>query len=405
MEMTMEREISSYVENHLKRILGKNMCIDIFNGNYVVNNYLNFKIYEFWNKNDKELIEDFLDYSFEEDYIGTIFFFLSGYWEYIHNNVKDNFGRFPATESFQIHKNILEYPVVDILIEEIRKKLNLKYLEEKTKIFVTHDIDFLGIYNFRTFTKSFLGDIIKRKNFRFFLKRLKTIISGKNPFEVFNLIDLHKKYNTKGTFFFMPRIQPKKFGGGYNVSKNITYLKKLGQCIIENGCNIGIHYDVRYMENEKNYEDIRLLEKIFLRDINIGRAHYLIFDIKKSFQTFEKCGIKVDSTCCYADRIGFRFGTCKPFMPYNFFERREYTFYEYPLIIMDTTLNNKKYMNMNKIDALEKAKMIIDQVDLYKGTFTFLWHNTSFFIPSWEGWEKVYEEILRYCKKKEFEFI
>ena len=72
---------------------------------------------------------------------------------------------------------------------------------------------------------------------------------------------------------------------------------------------------------------------------------------------------------------------------------------------MDTTLNNKKYMNMNKIDALEKAKMIIDQVDLYKGTFTFLWHNTSFFIPSWEGWEKVYEEILRYCKKKEFEFI
>ena len=398
-------DIKNYVEKYLKRMFVEPIEIDVKNGRYTINNTLNFEIYDFWDKKDEKLLNDFDDFSFRGDNIGTIFFFLSGYWEYTHNNVKDEYERFPAIESFSYKKDVLEEPVVDILVESIRKELNLNYKEDKPKAFLTHDIDNLGLPKGWKFLKSLGGDILKRKDIKLAFDRIKRKITNQDPWSVYNLIELHKRYDTKGTFFFMPDIQPENCPGGYDPFKNQGYLRELKKGIKTIDGKIGLHYDVRHLKEDRMKNDLERLNQIFETKIEYGRAHFLLFDITKSFDIYEKAGIKIDSTCSYADRVGFRFGTSKPFKPYNFKEKREYELVEIPLIVMDGSLENPRYMNLSPKEGFEKIKELITKIKKYNGTFTLLWHNSSFYTTEWREWERVYHESIKYLKENGFEFV
>ncbi len=398
-------DIITYIRKYLNRIFKSMVRLTIQNKKYILNNKLEYKIYEFWKKSDTELIQDFNNFSFKEDYIGTIFFFLSGYWEYVHNNFKDKYKRFPYKESFQYKKKVVEEPIVDILVDKIKNTLNLEYKDNRPTAFITHDIDRLCLLKRKEFYKGLLGDILKRKDYKFAINKIFKIIKNNDPHNPTVLIDLHKKYITTGTFFFMPAIQPRSVGGGYDLKKNLKFLNKLGAEINKINGSIGIHYDVRYIYEDRLLNDIDKLNKTFDIQINSGRAHYLIFDIEKSFDILEKSGIKLDTTGGYAEHIGFRFGTSKPFKPYNFKTGKEYNILEVPLIIMDGTLLNKKYMNLLPEEGFNKIKNTINKIEKYNGVFTFLWHNSSFYTNGWKDWEGIYESTLEYLRDKNFEFI
>jgi len=398
-------DVKNYVERYLRRIFVEPINITVENKKYIIDNTLRYEIYDFWNKTDEELLNDFKEFSFKKDYIGTIFFFLSGYWEYTHNNIKDEYERFPASESFSYKKGVLEEPVVDILVESIRKELDLNYKEDKPKAFLTHDIDNLGLPKGWKFLKSLGGDILKRKDIKLGIDRIKRKITNQDPWSVYNLIELHKRYDTKGTFFFMPDIQTKNCPGGYNPFKNQGYLRELKKGIKTIDGRIGLHYDVRHLKEDRMKNDLEKLNQIFETKIEYGRAHFLLFDITKSFDIYEKAGIKIDSTCSYADRVGFRFGTSKPFMPYNFKEKRDYNLLEIPLIVMEGSLQSPRYMNLSSKEGFEKIKELIQKIKKYKGTFTLLWHNSSFYTTEWKDWEWVYHETIKYLKENGFVFV
>ena len=169
--------------------------------------------------------------------------------------------------------------------------------------------------------------------------------------------------------------------------------------------NIGIHYDVRHLEEDRMKNDLDRFSEIVQAEIESGRANFLLFDITKSFEIYEKAGIKFDTTCSFADAVGFRFGTSKPFRPYNFKEKREYDVIEIPLIVMDGSLQNPKYMNLSPEEGFEKIIELVEKIKKYNGTFTFLWHNSSFYTPEWKNWEWVCEKTLKYLKENRFEFV
>ena len=401
-------DIKNYVNRYFESIYLEPITIDVDSVKYTIksiNGSLNFGIYDFWNRRDEELLRDFDNYSFKGDYIGTIFFFLSGYWEYIHNDIKDMYGRFPAKESFGYRKGVLEEPVVDILVERIRNELGLHYKNERPKAFLTHDIDHLGFPKGLRFLKALGGDILNRKDLKLAFDRVRRQISGNDPWSANNLIELHKKYGTKGTFFFMPAVQPDEFGGGYDILKVRKYLEELGKEIRSAGGRIGIHYDARHLTENRMGRDINKLNDVFETKIEYGRAHFLLFDITKSFEIYEKADIKYDTTCSFADAVGFRFGTSKTFKPYNFKEKREYNVTEIPLIVMEGSLQNPRYMNLTPERGFDKIKELVDKIRKYNGTFTFLWHNSSFYTTEWKNWEWVYHETVKYLKENGFEFI
>ncbi|MGB4754907.1 MAG: hypothetical protein WBH69_02440 [Fervidobacterium sp.] len=150
---------------------------------------------------------------------------------------------------------------------------------------------------------------------------------------------------------------------------------------------------------------MKKLSSVFGKPVEYGRAHFLVFDITKSFEIYEKAGIKYDTTCSFADAVGFRFGTSKSFHPYNFLQKREYNIVEIPLIVMEGSLRSPRYNNLTPHEGFAKITEMVDKVKRYNGTFTFLWHNSSFYISYWKNWEWVYHETVNYLKKNNFEFI
>jgi len=91
-------------------------------------------------------------------------------------------------------------------------------------------------------------------------------------------------------------------------------------------------------------------------------------------------------------------------MPYNFKEKREYNLLEIPLIVMEGSLQSPRYMNLTPEQGFEKIKELVDKIKKYNGTFTFLWHNSSFYTTEWKNWEWVYQETIKYLDKNSFDF-
>jgi len=70
---------------------------------------------------------------------------------------------------------------------------------------------------------------------------------------------------------------------------------------------------------------------------------------------------------------------------------------EIPLIVMDTTLRNKKYMGFTPEQTRDKIFKLVDEVKKFNGVFTLLWHNTFFSDYKFTGWKQIYLNILEYC--------
>jgi hypothetical protein len=68
-------------------------------------------------------------------------------------------------------------------------------------------------------------------------------------------------------------------------------------------------------------------------------------------------------------------------------------------MLMDGTL--KDYLGLTPEEAINRSKLLIDEVKNVNGIFVSLWHNHSINDKGdWAGWKNVYEEIVAYayCK-------
>ncbi len=98
-----------------------------------------------------------------------------------------------------------------------------------------------------------------------------------------------------------------------------------------------------------------------------------------------------DSTLSYADKEGFRCGTCYEYSVFDILNREKLKLKERPLIIMEGTLVN--YQNFTPEEMEERIKNLADKVKQYNGQFVFLWHNSSFG-GSWKKFEYIYEKVI-----------
>jgi hypothetical protein len=59
---------------------------------------------------------------------------------------------------------------------------------------------------------------------------------------------------------------------------------------------------------------------------------------------------------------------------------------------MDVTLKN--YLKLSPEKALEEIFILIQNTKAVNGTFSTLWHNSSFDEKEWKGWREVYEKMV-----------
>lgn len=86
-----------------------------------------------------------------------------------------------------------------------------------------------------------------------------------------------------------------------------------------------------------------------------------------------------DTTLSYADRPGFRCGTCFEYPAFNPITNEILKIRIRPLIAMECTIIADHYMGLGYgQEALEKFQSLKDKCEKVGGIFTLLWHNSHF---------------------------
>jgi hypothetical protein len=319
------------------------------------------------------------------DIISLSFIMLSRYEELIVKE-RDQYGRFEYKNSIAAKYNFIDFPIVDEYAMILKSHLRMllpknKFIEHNSRVIPTHDIDeiirFSGI---RKSIKTILGDIYIYKNPIIFFKSLGKLIAmflkpNNDPYlkAIIELVNLSSQLNLISEFYFMGA-SSSKYDCGYDL--NSTFLNDIFKYIRKNKMVVGLHGGFNtYRDQQLLNLEKEKLEHVLGNKIFYGRQHYLRFDVKSTFQILELNGIKYDSTLGYAEREGYRCGTCHEFFIWDLIHDKNMKIIEKPLIVMDTTLID--YRRYSVSEAFNKISFLNSRCNFVGGNFVILWHNRT----------------------------
>jgi len=333
------------------------------------------------------------------DIFASSFFMLSRWEEYVKKE-RDNHNRFPAYASLAYKNNFLERPIVNEYVEMLKNMFLYLGLKQNLKtrnyqLILTHDVDVAYKYSsILSGSREIVGDIIKRKNLvlalnNFSNKILAHLKLKKDPFDTYDyLMDISEKVGVKSYFFLHSSSSAKQD------INNDKYLKKVGYKIKKRGHYLGYHPSFNAYNNfELFIKDKEKIENMIEQKLDIGRAHFLRFEVPTTWQIWEDAKMKWDSSLSYADKEGFRCGVCYSYSVFDIITRKKLNLKEKPLIVMEGSFTTYQ-PNITPQEMEHKIKYLIDKVKKYNGEFVFLWHNSSFG-GSWKRFEWIYENVLK----------
>jgi hypothetical protein len=337
------------------------------------------------------------------DVFSAVFFMLSRYEEYLPFR-PDKFGRFPATESLAYKKGFHESPVVEIWVEYFKQKLQEKYPElvfksSEYQFISTLDVDIAYAFKGRNMMGSLLhiaNDMANLHKKRL-QARLRTLFkNAPDPFDTYFYIErIHEQQGIEPLWFF-------QVGKRGNFDKNMRPGNKAYRELIKRLSEkypVGVHPSYRSNQSGKRLaQEINSLQKIVGHDITRSRQHYLKVSFPETYARLAMAGIKEDYSMGFADQLGFRAGTCRPFYFYDLFQENQLDLTIYPLVAMDATM--KLYLKLSPAVALQKLISLSHTIKKHGGIFMILWHNSSFSeFGGWQEWQDVYGQLLEECKR------
>ncbi len=164
---------------------------------------------------------------------------------------------------------------------------------------------------------------------------------------------------------------------------------------IASGATIGLHasYDAGFHPEEIATEKA-VLEEASGLPIRRNRHHFLAWRSVEDGQALADAGLNWDSTLGYADVAGFRLGVCHPIPLFDPARLVPLGIEEHPLVLMDCTLTESKYMGLGEDEALDYAANLVSTVRSYNGEMTILWHHTRFLPRPGNVHPQLYRSIL-----------
>jgi hypothetical protein len=325
------------------------------------------------------------------DVFGSAFFALTRYEE-VAKPDRDNRERFPAKGSLAYQEGFLSRPVVNEYTEVLWWALKRLWPELRRKrrtfqVRLTHDVDRPACATSLPRTlKGIAKDVTERRSLPLAKRRALSFVRnkrGKLHTDLCNtfgfIMDLSETQGLRGSFYFMTDRSAGIIDGNYSIAD--PWIRELLRHVHERGHEIGLH---------PSYNTFRDPGQI-LREFNLlrqateaegisqakwgGRQHYLRWEAPATWQAWEDAGLDYDATLSFADRIGFRCGTCYEYPTFNLRTRTPLKLREQPLIAMESSALDKHYMNL----PLELARVEFGKLKAYcrmfGGDFNLLWHN------------------------------
>lgn len=355
--------------------------------------------------NDTPAIFPVRNENLEFDVFAATFYMLSRYEEYLPH-MRDQYDRFTAKDSLAASEGFLHLAVVDRWVLMLKKVLiekfpNLNFEKRQFKYLPTIDIDNAYAIKHKGLLRTIgsLGRSLIKFDFKQLSKQIQVII-GKldDPFDTYDYqLELQRKFKFKAIYFILI--------GDYGLNdKNLSYQNKHFKRLIKSisdYAHIGIHPSFgSNRQTSKLQVEIKRLKDIIKTDVKRSRHHFLKLSLPETYRNLLAADIEEDYTMGFASQLGFRAGTCTPYPFYDLDGEVECKLTVFPFHVMEATL--KYYLNLAPEVAIAESKKIIDEVKFVEGTFISLWHNESLCDEGeWQGWQKVYEEVVEYAISKE----
>jgi hypothetical protein len=334
------------------------------------------------------------------DILGSSFFMLSRYEEAV-NSERDEHDRFPGVASLAAQEGFLLRPIVNEYLEilwscihHLWPTLSRKRRQFRTLVSVDVDVPYSnkGRMSFPRYLKKVAGDILKRGSPSTALKRsMGYILSffnndnyGYDP--LYSNFDWMMKVNEEAgnvvAFYFITDQSDSEWNGCYSMDE--PCLRELIRNINCRGHEIGLHPSYNtYKDRERTRREADILRKVMAEEgceqTEIGgRQHFLRWDAFNTARNWNDSGLAYDTSLAYADRAGFRCGTCFEYPVYDLRERCALSLRERPLIVMECTVILDEYEGRGRSEeALAMMLELKKTCRKFSGDFTLLWHNSS----------------------------
>lgn len=317
-------------------------------------------------------------------------------WEETLPGPRDVHGRFTASQSVAARDNFLHRPIVDEYGLAFEQALQFLFptwtrAERKLRVKVSHDADHVGI-PFRW--KNTLRYLTHYGTPLCAGRDLLGCMSDVEPTDLRTLreIVLLSAHCNLDPAVYWKSSPPGPRDSGYDPRH--PKVRRLIDWLRERGVESGVHAGYRsFRSPERLRREVAVLREVLGDQPLGGRQHYLRW-CPETWIHWENCGLSYDSSVGYADRIGFRAGTCFPYRPWLLALNRQADLLEIPLLVMDRTL--LEYMNLTAAEAFAAVQDCLGRCRAVGGVFTTLWHNNNLLDRHYRS---VFREVLERCNE------
>lgn len=312
------------------------------------------------------------------DIFAASFYLLSRYEEYLPH-VKDDKGRFVASESIAGKNNFLMQPVVDIWAYKLKQLLleNFPELAFPKKSMTVHSVVEASqpfAYSQKGIFRNILGyvsDAIKLRG-RDIMERTKVIIGmRRDPYDRFKwMVSASSRNKAKVTVFFM-------LGESINFVDGVSSNRKKYKMLVKyvgDYKEIGLLFSFDALADfEKLKQQKKHIEEITNRTLSSTMNAQLLVDLPDIYRNLVELEVQRDFTMTYANTSGFRAGTCTPFLFYDL----DYEI-KTPLTIHPIATTTYAFKNTSEVKTMHTVNALYDAVASVNGTFTVLFSNRDF---------------------------
>ncbi len=258
---------------------------------------------------------------------------------------------------------------------------------ERFLVALTHDVDLLGGGGLKTAARKLAGSVAHRSRRRllegttFALDALR----GRDPDYPLAAM-LEAEAGRGSTCFFLTRQETPQDGYPERYRPALRGALERTQAA---GIEIALHASYGARERPGAVaEEARVLDSP--RGL---RHHYLRSDPARLAVELREAGLRYDSSIGWPSQPGLRAGTPYPYRLWDA-ERREPGGWELPLVVMDATLSEERYLGLGPEAAYEAAVEALGPVAEHGGAAAILWHPPQHHPRLANGLDRVYRRLL-----------
>jgi hypothetical protein len=264
---------------------------------------------------------------------------------------------------------------------------------ERFLVALTHDVDLLGGGGLSTAARKLAGSLAHRSRRRLLESTAFTAdaLRGRDP--DYPLEAMLAAEGARGsTCFFLTRQEAPQDG----------YPERYGPALVgalertrAAGVEVALHASYTARERPGAIAD----EARPLREAQGLRHHYLRSDPSRLAAELREAGLRYDSSIGWPSLPGLRAGTPYPYRLWDA-RRREPGGWELPLVVMDATLAEERYLGLGADEAYEAAVAALEQVAEHGGAVAILWHPPSHHPRLSGGYDRLYKRLLEWIDER-----